>query len=78
MADKAMTIEFEDQGQDYREWDLDKDGKILASFPFGETYVGEFVPLDSISIGQRPIIKLSYGSFRCQFKVTNIINHPKP
>jgi len=77
MKDKALTIEFEDHGQDFLEWDLASDGEILASFPFGECYVGERVPLDSIFVGQRPIVKLSYGSFRCQFNVTNIINHPQ-
>lgn len=30
----AMTLHFEDHGQDFLRWELDRNGKVLASKPF--------------------------------------------
>ena len=75
MKKTAITIEFEDLGQDFQKWDLADDGEILASYPFGETNKGNHVRLDTIKVGERPVIHLSYGAYRSPFPIINITNH---
>ncbi len=47
------TIEFEDKGQDFLEWDIDENGKVIACRPFQEwVWVGVTLLNDPV-IGEK-------------------------
>ena len=54
-----MKIYFEDKGQDFLEWTINKKGFVTKSEPF-QTWVweGTKIILASIKIGMRPIVVL--------------------
>jgi hypothetical protein len=49
----VLIVEFEDDGQDFTEFQLDVKGKVLKSTPFqSELWAGAIVPLDMLKIGE--------------------------
>lgn len=60
MSDRMMTIYFEDKGQDFLEWDLDKDGQVIGCRP-GQSWVwigAKVLHCAEIRKGLRPLILL--------------------
>ncbi|MEW6648184.1 MAG: hypothetical protein AB1450_13375 [Pseudomonadota bacterium] len=68
------TIEFEDGGQDFLEWDIDETGKVVACRPFqGFVWVGALVHLDTLALGEAPRITPKSGrEMRLRYRVIRI------
>jgi len=48
----VTTITFKDEGQDFVEWDIDKDGQVIACRPFqARVWCDGFVWNDPIQVG---------------------------
>ncbi|MNN55817.1 hypothetical protein D3C81_1707110 [compost metagenome] len=51
-----QTIYFEDQGQDFLEWDIDRNGVVVDSRPFqAEVWCGAVV--QSLAVGSPPTVR---------------------
>jgi len=75
MKKKAQTIEFEDRGQDYLEWDLDADGYILDSRPYRKDWIGDLVDLTSIQVGRPLRIHIIGATIVSKYPVIKITRH---
>ena len=61
--DAVLIIHFEDQGQDFTSWGVDKDGEVLSSKPWqDEMWVGTLVNLHELKLDEYPLI-VSNGNF---------------
>lgn len=50
------TLVFEDKGQDFLEWDLDRTGRVIACRPFQESVWKNTVIVRNARKGRRPVI----------------------
>lgn len=57
---RAMTLRFEDDGQDFLKWDLDADGVVIDCWPCqGRIWIGAHVlSFADLREGQRPTVRL--------------------
>ena len=72
--DACLIIEFEDHGQDFLYWQLDADGKVVASMPYqSEIWNGTIVNLKELKLGEQPLIITKYGKFSSiNYKVLSV------
>jgi len=71
----ALIIELEDKGQDFLEFQVDKDGIILKAIPYQtEIWKGAYIPLTSVKVGKvLPIHKPPYINFGfLKYKVKSV------
>lgn len=66
------TLVFEDQGQDFLEWDIDDEDKVVACRPFqGFAWIGTMVLKPRC--GSRPRVWTPRGRrFRLRYRITQV------
>jgi hypothetical protein len=70
----TRTLTFEDHGQDFLEWDIDENGKVVECRPFqGWVWEGAVVHLDTLALGEAPRITPKSGRvMRLRYPVIDI------
>lgn len=68
------VVNFEDKGQDFTEWHVNKYGFVVKSSPFQTSvWKGTFCDLQRAGVGVCPPIVTSTGQFLVlKYKITNI------
>lgn len=62
--DACLVIEFEDKGQDFTYWQLNKHGKVVKSIPFQtDIWKDTYVNLDALKVGEEPLIVNKHVGF---------------
>ncbi len=62
--DTCLIIEFEDKGQDFLKWQLNKNGKVIRSTPFQtDVWKNTYVNLDALKVGKEPLIVNKHVGF---------------
>ncbi len=70
----AATIKFEDQGQDFLEWDIDRLGYVIKSRPFQSwVWSAHIVDLRSIIVGKPLQVHTQiYGMRKLKYKTKHV------
>lgn len=70
----VLIIELEDKGQDYTEFQVDKNGFVLRAVPFQtDLWKGAYIPLRNIKVG-RPLPIHHPPHLRFTYLTLNVVN----